>query len=254
MMSSGSTVFFFDFDIFSIAPISTGSPVAASVARARVAHAFDLDLGRLDPFAALGPVGLVHHHALREQAGERLVDADVAGLLHRAGEEARVEQMQNRVLDAADILIDRQPVVDHLAVGRRVVVPRIGEAREVPGRIDEGVHGVGLAPRRAAALRAGDVLPGRMAVERIARLVEGDVLRQRDRQVLRRHRHDAAFVAVDDRDRAAPVALARDAPVAQAEIDLALRDRAVAARLALQPLRDFFLGLLDASCRRGSAN
>ena len=33
MMSSGSTVFFFDFDIFSMAPISSGSPVAASIAR-----------------------------------------------------------------------------------------------------------------------------------------------------------------------------------------------------------------------------
>ena len=33
MMSSGSMVFFFDFDIFSIEPISTGSPVATSVAR-----------------------------------------------------------------------------------------------------------------------------------------------------------------------------------------------------------------------------
>ena len=32
-MSSGSTVFFFDFDIFSIEPISTGSPVEASIAR-----------------------------------------------------------------------------------------------------------------------------------------------------------------------------------------------------------------------------
>ena len=54
----------------------------------------------------------MHHHALREQAGERLVEADVAGRLHRAGEEARVEQVQDRVLDAADILVDRQPVVD----------------------------------------------------------------------------------------------------------------------------------------------
>ena len=62
-----------------------------------------------------------------------------------------------------------------------------------------------------------------MAVERIARLVEGDVLGQRHRQVRLRHRHDAAVVAMDDRDRAAPVALARDAPVAQAEVDLALR-------------------------------
>ena len=33
MMSSGSTVFFFDFDIFSIGPIVTSSPVVSRVAR-----------------------------------------------------------------------------------------------------------------------------------------------------------------------------------------------------------------------------
>ena len=33
MMSSGSTVFFFDFDIFSIGPIVTSSPVLTSTAR-----------------------------------------------------------------------------------------------------------------------------------------------------------------------------------------------------------------------------
>ena len=38
-------------------------------------------------------------------------DADVTGLLHGAGEEARIKQMQDRVLDAADVLVDRQPVV-----------------------------------------------------------------------------------------------------------------------------------------------
>jgi hypothetical protein len=32
MISSGSTVLRFDFDIFSIGPITTGSPVVASVA------------------------------------------------------------------------------------------------------------------------------------------------------------------------------------------------------------------------------
>ena len=32
MMSSGSTVFVFDFDIFSMRPILIGSPVASSVA------------------------------------------------------------------------------------------------------------------------------------------------------------------------------------------------------------------------------
>ena len=67
---------------------------------------------------------------------------------HGAGPEARIEQVQDRVLDAADILIDRHPVVVLLAVERRRLEPRRGEAVEVPARIDEGVERVGLAPRR----------------------------------------------------------------------------------------------------------
>ena len=50
---------------------------------------------------------------------------------------------------------------------------------------------------------------------------ERDVLRQQDRQVPVRHGHDAARRAVDRRDRRAPVALARDEPVAQPVADLA---------------------------------
>ena len=123
-------------------------------------------------------IGLVHDHALREQAGERLVEVEMAALAHRAGEEARIEQMQDRVLDAADILVDRQPVIGHRRIGRGGIVGRIGEADEVPRRVDERVHRVGLAPRRPAAMRTGDVLPGRVAVERVARLVEGHVVGQ----------------------------------------------------------------------------
>ena len=177
-MSSGSTVFFFDFDIFSIEPISIGSPVAASVARRASPMPSIFTSAGSTQSPLLAAIGLVHHHALREQAGERLVHADMSGLVHGAGEEARIEQMQDRVLDAADILIDRQPFVHDRAVGRRSLDPRIGEAREVPGRVDEGIHGVGFAPRRPGALRTLDVLPGRMTVERIARLVEGDIVRQ----------------------------------------------------------------------------
>ena len=116
--------------------------------------------------------------------------------------------MQNGVLDAADVLIDRQPFIDDLALGRRRRDPRIGEAREVPRRVDERIHRVGFAPRRPRALGTLHILPGRVTVERIARLVEGDILRQRHRQVFRRHGHDTAFLAVNDRDRATPVALA----------------------------------------------
>jgi hypothetical protein len=72
-----------------------------------------------------------------EQAGEWLVEPGMARHLHRAGEEAAVEQVEDRVLDATDILVDRQPAIDLLAVGGRGFDPRVGEAREVPGRIDE---------------------------------------------------------------------------------------------------------------------
>jgi hypothetical protein len=125
----------------------------------------------------------VHDHALREHAVEGLVQPGMPGRLHRAGEEARIEQVQDRVLDAADILVDRQEAVDDGAVGRTLGPPGIGEAGEIPGRIDEGVHRVGFAPRGRAALRAGDMLPARVMVERVARLVEGDVVGQLHRQV-----------------------------------------------------------------------
>src|SRR5262245_45162015 len=98
------------------------------------------------------------------------------------------------------------------------------EPVEVPARIDEGIESVGFAPRGTAAGRTGDVLPGRMAVERIARPVELDVLGQLDRQVLLRYRHDAALLAMDRRDRAAPVTLPRHQPVAQAVLRRALAD------------------------------
>ena len=97
----------------------------------------------------------------------------------------------------------------------------------------------------AAAFRAGDVLPGRVMVERVARLVEGRVIRQRHRQVGVRHRHHIARRTMDDGNRAAPIALPRNAPVAQAEIDLALADRRIAAQFVFQPLCDLVLGLLD---------
>lgn len=86
--------------------------------------------------------------------------------------------------------------------------------------------------------------PCRMTVERIARAVEIDIVGQLHRQVRLRHRHHAASLAMDHRDRAAPVALARNAPIAQAEIHLALGHRPVADRLLLQQFGDFVESLI----------
>src|SRR5262249_60838347 len=48
---------------------------------------------------------------------------------------------------------------------------------------------------------------------------------------------------MDDRNRAAPIALPRNAPIAQPIIHLPLGDRPVVAALLLQTARHFFLGL-----------
>jgi len=52
----------------------------------------------------------------------------------------------------------------------RILVPRIGEAAKYHDGIHEGVHGVGFALRLGSALRAGDVFPGRVMIERVAGL------------------------------------------------------------------------------------
>ena len=123
---------------------------------------------------------------------------------------------------------------------------RIGEAGEVPGGIDEGVERVGLALGRAAAVGAGDVLPGRVAGERIARLAEVEVSGRRTGRSLSGTATTPQVGTVDHRDRTAPAALAGDAPVAQAKDDralaLALRldagDRGGLGRLDLQAVQE----------------
>ena len=165
-------------------------------------------------------------HPLREQPLERLAqvlrgDAEIG---QRLGEEPRVHEVQHGVLGAADVLVDRHPLGDFFGAERGVGI-RIGEAQEVPRRVDEGVHRVGLAHGRPAAIRAGRVQEALVeAQRRLARRPELDVVGRQHRQLVVGHRHACRTRAVDDGDRAAPEALAADQPVTQAVVDLALAD------------------------------
>src|SRR5207248_161306 len=85
---------------------------AALRGAALAACGLDLHLGGLGVTPVRLAIGLMHHHALGEEAGERLIEANMAAHLHGAGEEAAVEEMHHRVLDPADILIDREPAID----------------------------------------------------------------------------------------------------------------------------------------------
>jgi hypothetical protein len=168
----------------------------------------------MPPLSVVARVDVVEHHALREQPRERLVDLHEAQVAHHLGPEARVQQVQDGVLDAADVLVHRHPVVVRASTiaGRC----RVAVAHEVPGRIDEGVHRVGLAPRRLAALRAGDVQEVARTCSAGCRCRRGCSPRAARPAGPSRAPAPAAVVAMDDRDRRAPVALAADAPVAQA--------------------------------------
>jgi hypothetical protein len=117
---------------------------------------------------------VVEHHALGQQVGEGLVVLDEPQVAHHLGPETRVEQVQDRVLDAADVLVGRHPVVaagiDHGRV-RRARRGIDAVARVVPGRIDEGVHGVGFALGRLAAFGALAIHEVGALRQRIARAV-----------------------------------------------------------------------------------
>ena len=150
--------------------------------------------------------------------------------------------MQDGVLHPADVLVDFKPISDLGGVERHGAVVRIAVAVEVPGRIDEGVHGIGLAPGRAAALGTRHVDELRHVFERrTAGAGDLDAVRQQHRKLAFRNRHDAARRAVNDRNRSAPVALARDAPILDAVSDGRFAE-AVPLGVGAHPAARFFAG------------
>jgi len=61
-------------------------------------------------------------HALGQKIGEGFVGADDPEIAEHLGIEPRVEEMENGVFDAADVLIDRHPVIEGLPVQPRLFV------------------------------------------------------------------------------------------------------------------------------------
>ena len=152
---------------------------------------------------------ILDDHALRQEILERFIKIQKLLVAQHLREEARIEKMQNRMFDAADILIDRRPVVHLVRCKRLVRVVRIGVAHVVPRRADKGVHRVRLAPCRTAALRACAVHEGFALRQRgNGALLEVHILGQLDGQFLFGNELLAAFVTVDDGNRRTPVALA----------------------------------------------
>ena len=118
------------------------------------------------------------------------------------------------MFNATNILINGQPAVSRFCIGGRGGF-RVGKPGKIPRRIHESVHRIGFTFCGLTASRAGRIAPCWMAVERIAGNVECDIVRQDDRQVLILFRDNATIIAVNNRDRATPITLAGNSPVAQ---------------------------------------
>ena len=179
----------------------------------------------------------MRHHALREERGKRLFHIKLANMRQGPRPEARIKQVQNRMLDPADIMLDRHPFGDFFCIKRSIIGLR-GKAQEIPAGIGECVERVRLAHSILAASRAADMLPACMSLQRIARRFKVHILWQSHWQLIFGNRHNPASIAVDERDRCSPIALARNAPIAQPP-----HSRALAPSAVLSPRNHIGLGL-----------
>ena len=112
MIAVGSIVLRFDLLIFSTRPATTGRrsaavtqwPASSRTTSPGSSHA---------PASSLKVRCVIIPWVNRPANGS--AEIEIAAGRHRPGVEAGVEQMQHRMLDATDILVDRQPVVGRLA-------------------------------------------------------------------------------------------------------------------------------------------
>ena len=114
----------------------------------------------------------------------------------------------------ADVSIDGKQLIDGSTVEGRAVVVRVRIAQIVPARAHEGIEGIGIAHRLAAALGADGVHEllvlgkGRLPVG-----AELDVIGEPHGKIFFGHGHVAADGAVHNGDGRAPIALTGDEPV-----------------------------------------
>src|SRR5829696_2462079 len=122
--------------------------------------------------------------------------------------------MQYGVLDAAGVLVYREPLLSPLRVERSLIVVGREVTVPVPRGVHKGVHRVRLARGRTTAAGALRVVEVRVELEgRLARRHELGFLGEKDGKVLLGDGDDAALVAEDHGYRGAPVALSADQPV-----------------------------------------
>ena len=71
-------------------------------------------------------------HALREQPCGRLAVLNQSQIAHHFAPETRIQQVQNRMRDPANVLVDRKPVFHFRRIEWRIRIVRIAVPVEIP--------------------------------------------------------------------------------------------------------------------------
>ena len=124
-------------------------------------------------------------------------------------EETRVHQVHGGMLDAASISVDRHPVVVLGLIERAFSIFGGQVAQVIPRGTHERIHRIGLAQGLPAAHRAFGLFPGWVQFQwAFTGGLPLHILRQQHWQFPLRYWVPAVLLAVDHRDRCAPIALA----------------------------------------------
>ena len=145
------------------------------------------------------------------------------------------------MFNTADVLVYIHPMIGFFTTPRCFFIACIRIAQIVPRRANKGIHRIGFARCRTAADRAGavtELFPCCQGGYGTGR--KGYVCRQFYGQLFFRNQLFTAFFTIYDRNRSSPIALTRNQPIAQTEVNCPL-----AAVMGLQPFGNGLFSLLN---------
>ena len=120
------------------------------------------------------------------------------------------------MLDSADILVYRHPIIRLHTVEDSILITRIGIAQEIPRRIHKSIHRICFSLRRSPTTRTRNIYPTFHLCQGRTFASKFHIFRQQYGQIRLRYGNGSAVGTVNHRNRSAPITLSRNQPISQA--------------------------------------
>lgn len=193
--------------------------------------------------ACLVLVAIGEDHALVKELLERLFGGDEAAIEEDFVPKARIEEVKDGVFSAADVEVDRHPIAFFFGGKGEFGVVGVEITEVIPTRASPLGHGVGFAFGGHACFGIDGLDPMLGACEGWASVFGGSIIfefGQKQGQILRGHGFDGAVGKVQDRERFAPITLARKQPVTET-----IGDGSCSQALCFDPVDDAAFCIVD---------